>query len=73
VTLTTTGSNTLNRLVTITFSAVTISATAGTGSWARSGSDPCPPSPCTSIVMWLAPAIRVPGRVAKTPRGPGTT
>ena len=68
-TLTTTGSKMLNRLVTMAWVAVIISAIAGTGSAARCGAEPCPPRPITRTLISSVLAITGPGLVEKVPRG----
>ena len=68
-TVTTTGSKTSNRRVTRVCSAVTISAATVTGSLARCGIDPCPPSPRTVTCKPSLAAMSVPGRVTKEPCG----
>ena len=66
-TVSTAGSNTLNRRVTIVCSAPTIAAAAGTGSIARSGIAPWPPLPVTVTVYASALAIIGPGLHITTP------
>ena len=68
-TVSTTGSNTLNFLVTIVCRAVTISQAAGIGSAALCGWEACPPRPCTVTSNVSAAAMIVPGRVLSTPPG----
>jgi hypothetical protein len=68
-TVTTTGSNTSNFLVTIVWSAITISQAAGIGSSARCGWEACPPLPRTVTVIWSAAASIGPGRVENMPSG----
>ena len=66
-TVSTAGSNTLNRLVTIVCSAPTIAAAAGTGSIAWNGIAPCPPRPVTVTVHASALAMIGPGLQVTTP------
>ena len=68
-TVTTTGSKMSNWRVTMTSSASSISAATMTGSLARCGAEPWPPTPCTVTMSPSLEAISVPGRVVKTLRG----
>ena len=68
-TVSTTGSQIENCRVSAFWNARTISQATGTGSWARSGADPCPPTPRTSTNSSSAAAISGPGRPNQTPRG----
>ncbi|GHE78139.1 hypothetical protein GCM10017786_04690 [Amycolatopsis deserti] len=63
-TVSTTGSNTSKRRVTIVCRAVIISAATGTGSRARCGAEPCPPRPCTVTANDAEAASIGPGRLA---------
>ena len=67
-TVSTTGSNTSNRRVTMVCSAVTISAATGIGSSVWCGVEPCPPAPTTRTNSPAEAAISGPGRDEKTPR-----
>ncbi len=68
-TVTTTGSNTSNRRVTMVCRAVTISQAAGMGSLARCGAEPWPPAPWT-VTFSESEAARIgPGREPNSPCG----
>ena len=66
-TVTTDGSNTSMRRVTMVCSAWTISQAIGIGSIVRNGSEACPPRPVTVMSSRSAEAITGPGREAMTP------
>ena len=68
-TVTTAGSKTSTRRVTIDCSASTISAATGIGSAAVCGIEACPPRPRTVIRHWSAAAISGPGRTLIVPLG----
>ena len=66
-TVTTAGSKTSTRRVTIDCRASTISAATGIGSAAACGSEACPPRPRTTMRHWSAAAIIGPGRTLTLP------
>src|SRR5262245_56902817 len=68
-TVTTAGSNTSTRRVTIVWKAPTMAHATGTGSLAWWGIDACPPRPRTVTVNSSADASSGPPRVATTPDG----
>jgi hypothetical protein len=68
-TVTTEGSNTSTRRVTIIWSAWTISQAIGIGSRARYGSLACPPRPITSMMNRSAEAMIGPPRELTHPVG----
>lgn len=68
-TLSTTGSKTSNRRVTMACRVSTASQAAGTGSSAECGLDPWPPRPRRVTSSVSQAAITGPGRVATSPDG----
>jgi hypothetical protein len=68
-TLSTTGSNTSNRLVIIVCRSPTSCAATETGSLARCGIEPCPPAPRTVTVSAELADVIVPGREVNIPAG----
>ena len=68
-TVATTGSNASNCRATRDCRASTISAATGTGSWARCGTEPCPPRPRTVTIRSSHPAWIAPVRETSAPCG----